>query len=663
VSVPKARFDIVAGDKSKAAFKSFNSSVKTSGTNVKRLTAGVLGLVGVTGIGALIKMNADAADSNAKLSDKLGVSTERLAGLRFGIGQIVGDAGGFEEALTKASKRLGEFNATGGGAAAVWLKELSLDTRELAKLKPDELFLKYAESVRGLSDRGQQMAAMSALMGDESRKFLGVIDAGPDALEAYAKEAEALGIALNRVDSAKIEAANDAITRSSLVFSGIGTRMAVELAPFFETAANNFADLAVENNGFRDEIINGIETITSSVAYLGDSWLSWKLIWKTLEVGWFDFQSGTIDGLAAIDRGISSVANALPGLNVTPNDDLQKWAKAGRIELGAARAELSAMENQPMSVDRVKNFFDTVRASSQAAAEEVVASRKKLRDDLSGANGDDVGGDSTTTVAQEKALASHRLFLLGRIEATEQSGKSENQRFFEALENRELMLQEAQARGVGSAVRNSELLVDIEQQREDKVRSITQAAIKENEKAEKSRAKARIGIATGMLGNLSSLMSSDSKKQFELGKKAALAGALISGAAAVVSSYAAGAKIGGPWLGAAYAVTAGVATKMHVDSIRNQEFNGGGAISGGGGGAGGGAQPVFQANPNSGLPVQGVEQTGSVTNVYLPDLPDTGYVPVEVLDVIFDELANRVKNGDAVFIRRGSRQAQEILSA
>jgi len=659
VGNPEARFDIVAGDKTRAAFKTFNGSLKTSGTNVKRLTAGVLGLVGVGGIGALIKVNADAADSNAKFADKLGISTEKLAGLRYGIGQIAGDAGGFEEALTKASKRLGEFNATGGGAGAVWLKKLSLDTQELAQLKPDELFLKYAESVRGLNDRGQQLAAMSALMGDESRKFITVIDEGPDALLAYAAEAEALGIALNRVDTAKIEAANDAIDRSSKVFAGVGTRMAVELAPFFEVASNNFADLAVENNGFRDQILSGTEAIAIGVGYLGNSWRGWELIWKGLAVGWLDFQSGTMDGLAAMDRGITSVADILPGLDAAPNEDLQKWAISGRVELGAARAELLVLASAPMPVDQVKAFFDTVRAESQAAGEEVAAKRKAL---VEGFSGGEEGGDSGgMTAAQEKALSTHRLFLAGRIEATEQAGKSENQRFFESLQNRELMLQEAQARGVGSEERNAELLVGITQQREAKVLSITRAAIKENEKAEKARAKARIGIATGMLGNLSTLMNSDSKKQFELGKKAALAGALVSGAEAVVSSYAAGAKIGGPWLGAAYAATAAIATKMHIDAIRSRQFGGGGAVSGGGG-AGGGAQPVFNADPISGLPSQ-QQQSGAVSNIYIPDLPPSGNVSVEMVDAMLDAIEDRIKNGDKVIIHRGSRQAQEILAA
>jgi hypothetical protein len=80
-------------------------------------------------------------------------------------------------------------------------------------------------------------------------------------------------------------------------------------------------------------------------------------------------------------------------------------------------------------------------------------------------------------------------------------------------------------------------------------------------------------------------MNSQSRKAFELGKVASIANAVIKGYEAAVSSYAFGAKIGGPYLGAAFAAASILATANLINNIRSQHFGGGG----GGGGALGGA--------------------------------------------------------------------------
>lgn len=82
----------------------------------------------------------------------------------------------------------------------------------------------------------------------------------------------------------------------------------------------------------------------------------------------------------------------------------------------------------------------------------------------------------------------------------------------------------------------------------------------------------KVAIASGMMGNLSSLMNTESRKLFEIGKTASIAGALIDGYEAVQGAYKIGAKMGGPALGAAYAATAAVATAAQVQQIASTKF-------------------------------------------------------------------------------------------
>jgi len=90
----------------------------------------------------------------------------------------------------------------------------------------------------------------------------------------------------------------------------------------------------------------------------------------------------------------------------------------------------------------------------------------------------------------------------------------------------------------------------------------------------------------GALGDVTSLMNTESRKQFEIGKAAALGQAVIDGYAAIVGAYKQGASIGGPVLGAAFASAAGAATFAQIQAIRSQSFQGGGGGSAAGGGGG-----------------------------------------------------------------------------
>ena len=125
----------------KAHMEKMAKEVERSLGSIQRIVSGtqaqLLGLVGVGGLGALVIVSAKSGDALAKTADKIGVSTQSLARLHYVTEQYTNaGVGAMDEALTKATKRLGEFNATGGGAASKWLEKLGLDTKALAAMKP-----------------------------------------------------------------------------------------------------------------------------------------------------------------------------------------------------------------------------------------------------------------------------------------------------------------------------------------------------------------------------------------------------------------------------------------------------------------------------------------------------------------------------------------------
>ena len=117
--------------------------------------------------------------------------------------------------------------------------------------------------------------------------------------------------------------------------------------------------------------------------------------------------------------------------------------------------------------------------------------------------------------------------------------------------------------------------------------------------------KGKLNIAQSVLGSISVLMNTENRKQFEIGKAAAIADATINTFKSAVGAYSAMSSIPyvGPALGAAAAAAAVAAGIANVNSIKSQSFGGGGGgapttpAPGGGVGAGGGEAQALAEQP------------------------------------------------------------------
>lgn len=151
-----------------------------------------------------------------------------------------------------------------------------------------------------------------------------------------------------------------------------------------------------------------------------------------------------------------------------------------------------------------------------------------------------------------------------KLEALQEQYMSENELLIAKYEEQQLIIDEAYMNEQLSAEEHQELMAEISKKGADE-------RIKLDEMERRNRVKA-IG---GMMDNLSSLMNSGSKEMFEIGKVAATANAVMAGYEAAVHSYNAGAKIGGPPVGAAFAAASVASTAVQIQQIQSQQFGSG----------------------------------------------------------------------------------------
>ena len=125
---------------------------------------------------------------------------------------------------------------------------------------------------------------------------------------------------------------------------------------------------------------------------------------------------------------------------------------------------------------------------------------------------------------------------------------------------------------------------------------------------------------------------------FELTKAARLAEAAIAIPSTVMDAYAAGTKIGGPIVGAAFGAAALASQLANLRAIQSASFGGGGGGSSGGSG-GGVSAPTAQSAPQEQAPLQ-----QRFVNIGLSGSDNTMYTKDSVRELI-KRLNEEVKDG------------------
>lgn len=613
----------------------------------------VAGAAAVGGLTALTIASFKSADALAKKAEKIGITTTRLAALNHLAVKAGGSVKGMQEALTKATKRLGEFNATGGGAAGIWLKRLNLDTQELASLHPDELFLRYGEAIRGLNSRGQQLAAISALMGDESRELIGLVDQGAAAFDAAVDEVTRYGIALDGIDSAKIEAANDAIFDVQQRFKGIGNVIASKVSPFVTDLANRFLDAGVEADVLGTKIDRILDGIAVGVGMVLDSFRGLDLIFGKVESSASSFGASYLETMADINDALSNAGNWMRkifgGEQLAIDPTIRQTAIEMRGTADAAAsiaANLADAERPSIALGRA---IAQVRIDAVAAAQAVATARDKLLE-IDVPTFDESPKD---VAARERAeVAAQRLKdqLASKLAILEQALRTEEEREMFSFERREEIIFNALEQGIVTKQRALEIEADLQQQHEDKLNKIVQKGLSEREKFEQLSGKNKAKTILGFLEQQTAGVANSNQVMFRLNQAAAIGNAIVNISEGITKAWSFGPILGPPL--AAIVAAAGAA---QIAAIASASPGGGTTPSAAG------STPTFNNQPLIPLGQPIADQNG-VTQpaIQITIIVEGSMIGDEGIKQILGDTIGELVDADVILIPPESRQAQEI---
>jgi len=193
-------------------------------------------------------------DAIGKLASNIGVATEVFSGFQLAASLAGSSSENMNKAMEKFASNLGDVAVLGKGEARAALDALGLAAEDLTEVPLDVAMGKVADGIKTL-DKAGQAAVARGLFGRGGVGLLQFLSLGSEGLRNAVAEAERLGTALSAVEIAKLEAANDAVTRMKESFKGIAAQVALALAPAMQNAAK-----WVENFGvaIRDDVVEAL---------------------------------------------------------------------------------------------------------------------------------------------------------------------------------------------------------------------------------------------------------------------------------------------------------------------------------------------------------------------------------------------------------------------
>ena len=313
------------------------------------------GLAAGGGLTLLIGQQFKAIDATSKLADKLGLTTEALTAYQFAA-KIVGvEQGQLETGFAKLQRSVGDAR-NGLTTAKRAFADLGLTYEDIINLSPEEQIKTIADAFTSVDNQVVRTNAVLNIFGRSGLGFIKLFEKGRAGLEGFEKEAEKLGVTFSRVDGAKVEEANDAITRLRALIQGLAKNFAIQLAPALSVIVNRFVKARTEGDNLGKFASNSINNILDAVDKLKTG--------LNFVTGFFQgFRSGVELIAAGFAKLFSFVAKGL-GTAFNPSTYMQAISSIleGLRKVSTKISELFGFE--PVSVKTLDSLIGDLNAKA-----------------------------------------------------------------------------------------------------------------------------------------------------------------------------------------------------------------------------------------------------------------------------------------------------------
>jgi len=217
--------------------KAFTGQVQKMGRGMAIAGAAITGAIGL-----MVKGFVQAGDEVHKMSLRTGVSTEALGELKYAAELGGTSIGVIEKAIKKMASTLGEAKK-GTKTYTDALALIGLEVKDLDSLNPEEQFIKMAEGLADLAEKGYDPAyAAQMLFGRAGTELLPMLSDGAEGLKKVREEAHKMSYIFDKEAAAKAAELQDRMTDLKGSLQAVTLEIAEQLVPVIITAVEKMTE-------------------------------------------------------------------------------------------------------------------------------------------------------------------------------------------------------------------------------------------------------------------------------------------------------------------------------------------------------------------------------------------------------------------------------------
>lgn len=253
---------------------------------------------------ALAKQGIDAADQLDELSNRLGISTEKLGALGYAATLTGGNLDTIAGAIPKLSKAIiaaGDESSQMGKifrALGVDVKDAAGNFRDVEDVLPEVM-----DAFQSLNDDTLEQAAAMELFGRSGAELLEFLNLGSSGLTTMEDRFRALGLEISEGTAKDAAEFNDKLGDLKLTAQAFATKLAAELLPQLIILLDKMAAFVSDGDNAKetaDGLAKGLQGVATAAGIVGD---------------FFEIVGHTLGGVLATASGLLDVMTGIVTLD------------------------------------------------------------------------------------------------------------------------------------------------------------------------------------------------------------------------------------------------------------------------------------------------------------------------------------------------------------
>ncbi len=361
----------VTTDTSKFA-KGMHESAKAVGElteMIKRAAEAYIGWEAAKRIVETVKGTIETISQTKILAERVGMTAEAFGQLSAAAQLAHIDQDSLAISLEQMNKRLGEIAMTGEGKAVQALKRFGLTAQQVANMGTQKAFSTLVSVLESIKNPMERAAVAQEFFGKSGQSMINIAAMGSDKIKEVGAEASRLGTALNGVDTAKVEEADQAMIRLGQASQGFYNFAAATLAPFITELIERYLEWGYSGAKSASFVAQGLDWVVKGIGLAVDGVNLLKVAFYGVQSIISEMFSVFATGIDKMLSGIEWLVEKVSGVKVEFGDFFKNWsADLEKLSKTQAEAGIAAFGQIGKGGENVRKLVDDITGKANEKA-------------------------------------------------------------------------------------------------------------------------------------------------------------------------------------------------------------------------------------------------------------------------------------------------------